>query len=139
MAGHKVFINLAVKDPARSQEFFAKLGIRHDPSFTDANAVCLLLGDGAFAMLLKEEFFSSFTNKRICDTATHSEALVALSCDSRAAVDQMVHTALEAGGKPAMPAKDHGFMYIHSFYDLDGHHWEVFWMAEKPSTAGSVQ
>jgi predicted lactoylglutathione lyase len=23
---------------------------------------------------------------------------------------------------------DHGFMYGWSFYDLDGHHWEVFWM-----------
>jgi predicted lactoylglutathione lyase len=23
---------------------------------------------------------------------------------------------------------DHGFMYVRSFYDLDGHHWEVVWM-----------
>jgi len=21
-----------------------------------------------------------------------------------------------------------GFMYGRSFYDLDGHHWELFWM-----------
>jgi predicted lactoylglutathione lyase len=24
--------------------------------------------------------------------------------------------------------QDHGFMYGWSFYDLDGHHWEAFWM-----------
>jgi predicted lactoylglutathione lyase len=27
-----------------------------------------------------------------------------------------------------MDAMDHGFMYGWSFYDLDGHHWEVLWM-----------
>lgn len=137
---HKVFINLAVKDPARSQEFFGKLGIRHDPNFTDANAVCLQLSDYAYVMLLKEEFFSTFTNKKLGETATHTEAIVALSCDGRAEVDQMVHMAYEAGGKPAMPAKDHGFMYIWSFYDLDGHHWEAFWMDEKSApTSQTVQ
>ena len=43
-------------------------------------------------------------------------------------VDKLVHTALAEGGRPAMPAMDHGFMYGWSFYDLDGHHWEVMWM-----------
>jgi predicted lactoylglutathione lyase len=27
-----------------------------------------------------------------------------------------------------MEATDQGFMYSGSFYDLDGHHWEVLWM-----------
>jgi predicted lactoylglutathione lyase len=27
-----------------------------------------------------------------------------------------------------MDPQDQGFMYGWSFYDLDGHHWEVFWM-----------
>jgi predicted lactoylglutathione lyase len=40
----------------------------------------------------------------------------------------MVTKAVAAGGTHAMPAQDHGFMYGHSFYDLDGHHWEVLWM-----------
>jgi hypothetical protein len=40
-----------------------------------------------------------------------------------------VKKALAAGGQPAMPPQDHGFMYGWSFYDLDGHHWEVMWMA----------
>jgi predicted lactoylglutathione lyase len=29
---------------------------------------------------------------------------------------------------------DHGFMYGWSFYDRDGHHWEVVWM--DPKVAG---
>ena len=40
----------------------------------------------------------------------------------------MVKTALEAGGKAAMDPQDQGFMYGWSFYDLDDHHWELFWM-----------
>jgi predicted lactoylglutathione lyase len=54
--------------------------------------------------------------------------LIALSCESRAEVEQMVRKAIDAGGRHAMDATDHGFMYAWSFYDLDGHHWEVLWM-----------
>jgi predicted lactoylglutathione lyase len=43
----------------------------------------------------------------------------------------MVKTAISAGGKHAMDPQDHGFMYGWSFYDLDGHHWEVMWMDPK--------
>jgi predicted lactoylglutathione lyase len=40
----------------------------------------------------------------------------------------MVNRAIGAGGQHATDPQDHGFMYGWSFYDLDGHHWEVFWM-----------
>ena len=36
--------------------------------------------------------------------------------------------AVAAGGAHAAEPQDHGFMYGWSFYDLDGYHWEVFWM-----------
>jgi predicted lactoylglutathione lyase len=55
----------------------------------------------------------------------------ALSCDSRAEVDEMVRKAVSAGGERAMDPQDHGFMYGWSFYDPDGYHWEVL-----PSTTG---
>jgi predicted lactoylglutathione lyase len=43
----------------------------------------------------------------------------------------MVNKAITAGGKHAMDPMDHGFMYGWSFYDPDGHHWEVMWMDPK--------
>jgi predicted lactoylglutathione lyase len=43
-------------------------------------------------------------------------------------VDALVDRALELGGSVAMDPKDEGFMYGRSFYDLDGHAWEVIWM-----------
>ena len=43
-------------------------------------------------------------------------------------VDAMVAKAVAAGGSHAVEPQDHGFMYGWSFYDLDGHQREVFWM-----------
>jgi predicted lactoylglutathione lyase len=40
----------------------------------------------------------------------------------------MVRKAVAVGGANAAEPQDHGFMYLWSFYDPDGHHWEVFWM-----------
>jgi predicted lactoylglutathione lyase len=124
----KIFVNLPVADLKRSKEFFGKLGFEFNPQFTDENGACMIISDSAFAMLLMQPYFKTFTKKEICNTSTHSESLVALSCESRTEVDTIVKTALAAGGKPAMNAQDHGFMYGWSFYDLDGHHWEVVWM-----------
>src|SRR5205809_5655476 len=61
-------------------------------------------------------------------TSKSTEGLLALSCGSRAEVDDLVKNAIAAGGQHAMESQDHGFMYGWSFYDIDGHHWEVFWM-----------
>jgi predicted lactoylglutathione lyase len=124
----KLFVNLAVKDLKKSMEFFSKLGFEFNPQFTDDKAACMIISEDAYTMLLAEPFFQTFTTKQICSTASHTEGLFCLSCSSRAEVDDMVSKALAAGGTNAMPSKDYGFMYGHSFYDLDGHHWEVMWM-----------
>jgi uncharacterized protein len=127
----KIFVNLAVRDLKTSMEFFSKLGFEFNRQFTDDKAACMVVSEEAFVMLLAEPFFKTFTKREICDTTKHTEGLFALSCESRAEVDKLVETALEAGGKNAMEPMDHGFMYSWSFYDLDGHHWEVLWMDPK--------
>ena len=131
-----IFINLPVRDLERAKAFFAKLGFAFDPRFTDAKAACMVVSGEAYVMLLQEPFFQTFTRKELCDTRTHSEGLFALSCESRAEVDEMVRTAIAAGGTHAMDPVDHGFMYGWSFYDLDGHHWEVLWMDPKAIEQG---
>lgn len=127
----KIFVNLAVRDLKKAMNFFSTLGFGFNPKFTDEKAACMIISDEAFVMLLAQPFFKTFTKRELCDTATHTEGLFALSCGSRAEVDEMVKKALDAGGKPAMPPQDHGFMYGSSFYDVDGHHWEVLWMDPK--------
>ncbi|WP_437308679.1 VOC family protein [Sorangium sp. So ce388] len=125
---HKLFVSLPIKNLDRSVAFWKSLGFTFNPKFTGEQAACMLIGEHAYAMLLVEPFFKTFTKKAICDTATHVEGAFGLTCESRAEVDAMVEKALAGGGKEPDPPQDHGFMYGRSFEDLDGHHWEVLWM-----------
>lgn len=126
-----IFVNLAVRDLERSKAFFSKLGFGFNPKFTDEKAACMILNETASVMLLTEPFFRTFTTDEVCDTSTQTEGLFALSCNSCSEVDDMVRTAIASGGKQAMDPQDHGFMYGWSFYDPDGHHWELIWMDPK--------
>lgn len=124
----QIFVNLPVADVAASRAFFTALGFTFNDAFSDENAANMIIGDAAFAMLLNHQRYSDFTDKAIADARTTSEAIFAVSAESREAVDAMVNTALENGGTKAKDPQDHGFMYGWSFQDLDGHHWEVMWM-----------
>lgn len=128
----KIFINLPVKDLQRSVDFWTTLGYTFNAQFTDDKATSMVVGEDSYVMLLVEERFKDFTTKDIADTSTHTEAIIALSADTREGVDQLVDKALEAGGQPSQDAMDEGFMYGRSFQDPDGHLWEVIWM--DPST-----
>lgn len=123
-----VFINLAVRDLPKSMEFFRSLGFAFNPQFTDQNAGCMVLSEQGYVMLLAEPFFRTFTDREPADTRTHTEAMIALSCDSRAEVDELLGRAIAGGGTDTGKVQEHGFMYGRAFYDLDGHHWELFWM-----------
>jgi uncharacterized protein len=132
----KLFVNLAVEDLGRSVDFFTKLGFSFDPRFTDDTATCMIVGEDAFVMLLVKSRFADFATKDVVDSSQQTEAILALSAGSKEEVDELVQTALDAGGSPASDPMDFGFMYGHSFRDPDGHHWETFFM--DPSALESV-
>ena len=124
----QIFVNLPIKDMARSQAFFKSLGLTFNQQFTNEQGACLELGENLFAMLLVEPFFQGFTKLPISDAKKATEVLIALPLDSREQVDQLVAKAVAAGATTPNAPVDHGFMYQHGFADLDGHQWEVFWM-----------
>ena len=126
----KIFVNLPIKDLNRTVELFTKLGFTFNPQFTDENATCMIIGEDIYVMLLVERFFKTFTKKEICDVTKDAEVIVALSAESREKVDQMMNRVLEAGGKESRQAQDHGWMYVRSFEDIDGHLWEIVYMNE---------
>ena len=64
----------------------------------------------------------------IADPTTHTLALYCFSVSSRDEVDAVSAAALAAGAAEADRAEDYGFMYSRSFFDLDGHGWQVMWM-----------
>ncbi|MDQ0381618.1 VOC family protein [Amycolatopsis thermophila] len=128
MTNQMIFVNLPVADLDRAKKFWADLGYEFNPQFTDENAACLVFSDTIFAMLLRTEFFTTFTGKQIADSAKSTEVLLGLSAESREAVDALVDKAVAAGGRESRDPMDHGVMYQRSFEDPDGHTWEIIWM-----------
>ncbi|MCS3505336.1 MULTISPECIES: VOC family protein [Achromobacter] len=127
---HKqIFVNIAIGDMQKSQDFFKKLGFTFNPDFTNEQGACMVISDDIYAMLLTRDFFQGFTGKPLVDAKEATEVLICLSCESRAEVDDLVARARAAGGTVPREPQDHGFMYAHGFEDLDGHIWELVHMA----------
>ena len=126
----QIFVNTTVSDLKKSRAFFEALGWHFNPDFSDDSAACLVISETIFAMLHTETSFRRFTSRPICDAKTANEGLLAISCESRGAVDSLVDKALAAGGTVFREPEDLGFMFLRSFQDLDGHVWEIFHMAQ---------
>jgi hypothetical protein len=133
----RFYLNLPVKDVARSRAFFAALGRQFDPQFTGDDAACLAITETAFVMLLPHARFAQFTTREIADTTRATSGLISLWRDSRAEVDAELDAALKAGATESGPAEDLGFMYMRGYYDLDGHGWGVNWMDPKANMGGA--
>lgn len=124
----QIYVNLPVKNLQASIAFFTKLGFTFNAQYTDETATCMIISDTIFAMLLTHEKFKSFIQTEIADAKKVTEVINCLSIESRAAVDDMVQKAVAGGGNTHNEPKDHGFMYIHGFKDLDGHIWELVYL-----------
>ncbi len=134
-----IFVNLPVRDLARSVAFYETLGFARNPQFSDETAACIVLSETIHAMLLTHEKFLQFSPRPIADAAASAQVLLCLSADSREAVDDRVRAATRAGGKPdPTPVQEYGFMYGRSYEDPDGHIWEAMWM-DPAAVGGAAQ
>ena len=124
-----IFVNLPVRDLKASTAFYSALGGVLNPQFSGEKSSCMMLSDTIFVMLLTHEHYRQFTQRPIGDARRQSQALIALSAESRDAVSATVEKAASAGGRAdPNPAQDHGFMFGRSFEDPDGNVWEIMWM-----------
>ncbi len=126
-----IFVNLPVADLPKSIAFYAALGFTNNPAFSDAAGGCMVWSEAIHVMLLTHEKWRGFTTRPI-PPSTSSEVMLALSLDSKTAVDVATDAAEANGGTcDVNPMQDHGFMYGRSVADPDGHIWELFWMDPK--------
>jgi uncharacterized protein len=122
------FVNLPVKDLAKTTDFFTTLGFTFNEQFSDEYTACMVFSDDAFAMLHSEPRFKGFAQQEVTDTSQSREVIVGLSAESRERVDELL-AAVERGGGQALGAPvDDGFMYMRAFRDLDGHQWSFIYM-----------
>jgi predicted lactoylglutathione lyase len=124
----KLFINLPVKDITKSVEFYVELGFAFNMDYADEHSACMELNDTTMIMLLSEERFKQFSNRGICDTQKYTEVRLSITVNSRKEVDDIIAMANFSGGVVDREPQDHGWIYGHSFIDLDGHQWEVVYL-----------
>ena len=124
----QIFINLPIRDLAASMAYYKALGFNHNPQFTDDTAACIVISETIYVMVLTHKKFAQFSDLPIPDARQQRQALYALSCDSRDAVDRIAQAGLAAGGSETRDRQDYGFMYSRAIADLDGHTWEYVWM-----------
>ena len=131
-----IFVNLPVSDLAASKAFYEALGFENNPQFTDDTAACMVWSEAINVMLLTHDKWRTFTSRPI-PPSTSSEVLLAISLDSREAVDAMNTEAAARGGTADInPKQDLGFMYNRNLADPDGHVWEAMWMDMSAMPAG---
>lgn len=126
-----IWINLPVKDVAKSSEFFKQMGFTFNPQYGNGpQSASLLMGDKkVVVMLFEESLFKNFTGNRIADTKLGTEVLLSISAESREEVDELAKKAEAAGGIVfGKPGESQGWMYGCGFSDLDGHRWNVLYM-----------
>lgn len=123
-----IFISLPVTDLKASMAFYEAIGFTNNPAFTGEEAACMVWSDAISFMLLTHAKWHSLTTRPI-PPSTSSEVMLALSCDSRDAVDAMTSAAAAHGGIADInPIEDHGFMYTRDLADPDGHALGAMWM-----------
>ena len=124
-----IFVNLPVRDLPASRAFYVALGGEVNPQFSDEHAKSVMLSEAIGVMIMTHERFRQFTKRPIGDARRESYALLALSVDSRDAVNATLTRAAAAGGRAdPNPAQDHGFMFNRTVEDPDGNVWEIVWM-----------
>ncbi len=131
-----IFVNLPVKDLAASTRFYQAIGCEKNDQFSDHQASSMVWSDTITLQLLTNDYFATFTPRRIAEAHETTEVLIALALDSREEVDAMTKAAVGAGGQADVrAAMDMGFMYNRSFSDPDGHMFEAVWMDMSAMTA----
>jgi predicted lactoylglutathione lyase len=132
-----LFVNLPTDDLERAKEFYLALGADLNQQFTDDNAVCVAFDDNVFFMLIRRDFFQTFTDKPIADPQQTAQVSLAFSRDSREDVDAVVSAGLAAGGSEPRPVQDYGFMYSRDLDDPDGNSLGFLYMTPEALEKGT--
>lgn len=123
-----IFVSLTTTELERSKAFYTAVGGELNPLFTDDNAACFVWDENIYLMILRREFFATFTDKEIADPQVTAQVQVAFTYESRDQVDALAEAGLAAGGSEPRPAEDHGFMYSRDIHDPAGNVVAFMWM-----------
>jgi predicted lactoylglutathione lyase len=131
---NQIYVNLPVKDVQKTKDFWAAIGFSINDQMSDERAVCVKMSDTIYVMFLTEEHFQTFSERPVPKGDT-TQVLLAIGLDSREEVDQVVNAAIANGATQHEEPQDYGWMYHNSFWDINGHGWNVMFtdMSQMPA------
>jgi predicted lactoylglutathione lyase len=133
-----IFVNLPVQDLAVATRFYEAIGCRKNAQFSSDQASCMVWTDTITFQLLTRDYFATFISKPVANAHETCQVLLALTRDSRDAVDAIAEAAGSAGGQADVRAvMDMGWLYNRAFADPDGHVFEAVWMDMAAASVGT--
>ncbi len=126
----QLWLNLPVKDPKKSKEFFQKIGFSFPEDRDNPTMVAMMVGEKPVpVMLFEENHLSKVMQSALADTSKTSQMIISFDAESREEVEEIAEKVKAAGGNLfAPPAEIQGWMYGCAFADLDGHRWNALYM-----------
>ena len=124
-----LFLKLPVRDLATARTFYEALGFRINEHSSDEHTAAVVVDDDVVVTLLTADRFADLLTGEPGDPVRPT-AVPCLSVQFRDQVDDLVGTALGAGGRPWLPAREEGSTYTGSFTDPDGNVWQVTWLEQ---------
>ena len=123
-----LIVNIPTYEMPSSRTFYEALGFRIEEHSSDGGTASVVLDDNIVLELHTRERFADLVPGDVGNPSRGTTAVHCLTVDSRKEVDDLVARALDAGGRPGLPAREEDARYTGSFLDPDGNAWEVVWM-----------
>ncbi len=127
----ELWINLPVKDIARSTAFYKGIGFTLNEKYgnSDVSASFMVGSKNIILMLFTEPVFQGFVRHEIADPKQSSSVLFSIDAESREEIDGIAAKAEKLGGTVfGKPGENQGWMYGCGFTDPDGHRWNGLYM-----------
>lgn len=116
----QIFVNLPTRNIGRSRTFYAGLGWDINPELSDENAICVVVSDTLYLVILTKGYLQKHSGMPIPYPETELQGDSVFSEESRQAVDELVARATQFGGTEPRPPRDLGSMYYRAVLDPDG-------------------
>jgi uncharacterized protein len=122
-----IFLSLPVGDLPTARAFYEELGFRINEHSSDDGTASVVVDENIVVTLQTRDRFAELVGAEAGDPARPT-TVPCLTVEDRAEVDDLVATAVAAGGRPWLPAHEDGARYTGSFADPDGNVWQVLWL-----------
>jgi predicted lactoylglutathione lyase len=127
MSGRMIFLSLPVSDLGHARAFYEALGFRINEHSSDDRTASVVVDENIVVTLQTRDRFAELVGGEAGDPARPT-TVPCLTVEDRADVDDLVATAVGAGGRPWLPAQEDSARYTGSFADPDGNVWQVLWL-----------